>query len=202
VNEWVRIATEGTTDAAVARRLLRDAGLQPGVEYVKNGKGALDQSLRGFNIAARRSCWLVLRDLDEDAGCAPELRVRLLPSPEAHMRFHVPVHAVEAWLLADVEAMSAFLSISEKRVPRRPEDVARPKLAVVELARRSRKRSVRDAIVPEAGTTAQVGPGYVALMTEFAVTHWRPSVAERRSQSLARLRSFLRAKADRTSERG
>lgn len=70
----VTLAVEGTTDAAVARRLLHEADLQAGPEYVKNGKSALDQSLAGYNNAARFSCWLVLRDLDQDAACAPALQ--------------------------------------------------------------------------------------------------------------------------------
>lgn len=107
----ITLAVEGTTDAAVARRLLDEAGLQVGPEYVRNGAAALDESLAGFNEAARFSRWLVLRDLDRDAPCAPELYRRLLPAPSAFMRLHIPVHAVEAWLLADAEAMSRCLSI-------------------------------------------------------------------------------------------
>jgi hypothetical protein len=87
---------EGTTDAAVARRLLIEADLEPGHEYVLNGKGALDQRLAGYNRAAGLACWLVLRDLDQDAECAPALRRTLVETPSAHMRLHILVHAVEA----------------------------------------------------------------------------------------------------------
>jgi len=187
----ITLAVEGTTDAAVVRRLLDEAGLETGPEYVKNGKHALDQSLAGYNNAARFSCWLVLRDLDRDAACAPDLRRQLLPTPAAHMRLHIPVHAVETWLLADAESNSDFLSFRGS-VPVDPEAIHHPKHALVELARRSRRKAVREAMVPAPDTTAGVGPGYAALLIEFVTTRWRPTVAATRSQSLARLREFLR----------
>jgi len=187
----ITLAVEGTTDAAVARRLLGEVGLRPGAEYVKNGKPALDQSLAGYNNAARFSCWLVLRDLDEDAACAPALRQTLLPTPATHMRLHIPVHAIEAWLLADAESIGHFLSVPKVRVPADPEAIPHPKRALVDLARQSRKRAIREALVPAPSTTAKIGPGYAAFLIEFATKHWRPAVAAERSKSLARLRDHL-----------
>lgn len=191
----VTLVVEGTTDAAVARRLLVEAGLQTGSEYVKSGKHALDQGLRGFNEAARFSHWLVLRDLDQDAPCAPQLRQRLLPRPAAGMRLHLPVRAVEAWLLADAEAIGAFLAVASRRVPADPESISHPQRALVDLARTSGRRGVREALVPAPGTTASVGPGYAAYLINYAASRWRPAVAARRSDSLARLRKHLRALA-------
>src|SRR5262245_53912338 len=117
----VTLALEGDTDVAVARRLLEEVGLQSEREYVRRGKHALDQSLSGYNNAARFSCWLVLRDLDHDADCAPTLRARLLGNPAAHMRLHIPVRSIEAWLLADAQAISRFLAVSQSKVPKDPE---------------------------------------------------------------------------------
>lgn len=186
------LAVEGATDVAVARRLLDEANLLTGPEYIKSGKAALDRSLHGYNNAAQISRWLVLRDLDHDAECAPELRRRLLPSPSAHMRLHIPVRAIEAWLLADAEAISQCLSVSPAKVPNDPDHISDPKSCLVELARRSRKRVTREALVPRLGSTAKVGPGYSAFVIEFAADHWRPQIAATRSESLARLRKFLR----------
>lgn len=182
---------EGTIDAAVARRLLLEAGLEPGHEYVLNGKNALDLKLDGYNRAARFACWLVMRDLDQDAECAAALRRALVETPATHMRLHVLVHAVEAWLMADAEAISRSLSVSLTAVPPHPEGLLRPKRALVDLARRSRKRAIREALVPAPETTASVGPGYAMFLTEFVTHNWRPAVAAQRSESLGRLRRFL-----------
>jgi hypothetical protein len=192
IPEVVTIAVEGTTDAVVLKRLLAEVGLSCGPEYVTSGKSALDHSLAGYNNAARFSCWLVLRDLDHDAACAPQLRRLLLPSSAAHMRLHIPVHSVEAWLLADHEAFARFFAVARTRVPTDPEAIAQPKLALVNLARVSRKKFVREAVVPVPGTTARLGPGYVPLLIRFASQEWRPAVAADRCESLARLRQFLR----------
>jgi len=193
MTESVTLAVEGTIDAAAAKRLLGEAGLQPGPEYIKHGKGALDQRLNGFNNAARFSCWLVLRDLDLDADCAPVLRHSLLPAPAPRMRLQIAVRAVETWFLADQESISSYLAVAQAKVPKDPESIPQPKRALVDLARQSRKKGIREALVPLSGTTARVGPGYAALLIEFATKYWRPAVAARRSQSLAGLREFLRA---------
>jgi len=192
----VTIAVEGTADAAVARRLLTEARLDHGPEYVRNGKGALDQRLRGYNSAARFSCWLVLRDLDRDATCAPELSAGLLPAPSAHMRFHIAVRAIEAWLLADAVSFSQFFSVAASRVPTRPDELPNPKDALIALGRHSRKKAIREALVPASGTTARVGPGYTVLLTRFARDVWKPEVAATYSDSLARLRRYLRRVSD------
>jgi len=188
----INLVVEGVTDAAVARRLLDEASLVAAAEYVKNGKSPMDKSLAAYNSAARFSCWLVLRDLDHDEACAPELRKRLLPEPSPHMRFHVPVRAVEAWLLADAVNLSRFLAVGLSQVPSNPDALDNPKVALVNLARKSRKRTILDALVPAAGSTASVGPGYAASLIEFASAQWRPELAAQSSESLARLRSFLR----------
>jgi hypothetical protein len=201
MDEPITLAVEGITDAAVAKRLLQEAGLEVGPEYIKRGKHALDARLRGYNSAARFSCWLVLRDLNHDAHCAPELRRELLPTPEPRMYLHIPIRSVETWLLADAESLSQFLSVALSKIPKDPEDESDPKRALVDLGRRSRKKVVREALVPAAGTTAKVGPGYSALLIEFATLTWRPEVAARRSRSLARLRNFLQSVAQGRTDR-
>ncbi|MCW5890390.1 MAG: hypothetical protein KIT14_07535 [bacterium] len=188
----VTLVVEGATDEAVARRLLREARLEAGPVYGKAGKQALDARLGSYNRAARFSHWLVLRDLDEDAPCAPELSQALLPAPAPYMRLQVAVRAVEAWLIADGESLGTFLSVARAKVPDSPETLTDPKRELVELARRSRRRAVREAFVPAPGVSAAVGPGYSAALIEFASRQWRPRIAASRSESLARLRRYLR----------
>lgn len=187
----VTLVVEGATDEAVVVRLLREAHLEPGPVYGKVGKYGLDERLSGYNRAAQFSHWLVVRDLDGDAACAPELLRALIPSPGLHMRLQVAVRAIEAWLIADDESLASFLSISRAKVPVTPEALADPKRALVDIARRSRRRAIREALVPAPGLSAAVGPGYSAALIEFASRHWRPHVAASRSESLARLRRYL-----------
>lgn len=188
----VTLAVEGETDAEVARRLLEEAGFEVGPVYVRMGKAALDARLAGYNEAARRSCWLVLRDLDHDATCAPALRARLLPAPAAPgLRLHVVVRSLEAWMLADARGVASWLGVPIATVPSSPEQENDPKRRLLELAGRSRRRRIREALLPAPGTTARVGPGYTSTLFGYIRSSWAPEAAEVRAPSLARLRAHL-----------
>jgi hypothetical protein len=62
-------------------------------------------------------------------------------------------------------------------------------VALVNLARRSRVRAIRDDIVPH--LSARIGPAYNVRLSEFVVRSWRPRKAARYSESLARCLSSL-----------
>jgi hypothetical protein len=188
----VTIAVEGPTDTAVARRLLRHVDLSAGLIYEAGGKSKLDQKLPAYNNAARNAPWLVLRDMDQDAPCAPTLVERLLKAPARYMRLRIAVHQGESWLLADAERIAAFLQIPIDAVPSLPDALANAKQVLVNLARKSRSRDVRSALVPPEGSTASVGRQYTSVIAEFAREHWRPGIAAKRSESLNRCINALR----------
>ena len=179
------MAAEGDVDIPVLSRIFAELGLRLGPAYVTKGKVALDRNLAGYNNAAKYAPWVVLRDLDSDAECAPSLREHLIPTPAKYMCFRVAVRSVESWLMADRERLASFLSIPVTRLPAAPDQLEYPKREFVNLARRSRRRDVRDDIVPEPGTSRSVGPGYVGRIMEFAEHSWRPMVAQGASPSLA-----------------
>jgi hypothetical protein len=159
----------------------------------EKGKNSLDKNVKGYNNAARFAPWLVLRDLDHDADCPPDLLPFLLPSPATMMRFRIAVRSVEAWLLADSARIQRFLQIPEGRVPADPDRLTDAKQTVVNLARISTNREIREDLVPRRGTTGRVGPAYPARLVEFAARHWRPKMAARRSSSLRRCIESLTA---------
>ncbi|HEY4396022.1 MAG TPA: hypothetical protein VGP64_18285 [Polyangia bacterium] len=100
--------------------------------------------------------------------------------------FRVSVRAVEAWLLADGECLASFLSVNRRHIPSDPDVVLDPKRAIVDLAKKSSRREIREDIAPRPGTTPKVGPAYAARMIEFANRHWRPDIAAQHSRSLER----------------
>lgn len=179
-------AVEGLLDDAVLRRMLREAGHDPGPIHIKNGKSAVLEKLEGYNAAAGFMPWVVLVDLNGDADCAPTFVAEHLQAPAEQMLFRVAVRQVEAWLLADVVRFARFIGVSRARLPGNPESLANSKRAVVEIARYSKRRSVREEIVPNPASGRQVGPGYVASMIEFVQTSWNPEEAAARSDSLRR----------------
>ncbi|MEW6220848.1 MAG: hypothetical protein AB1634_15130 [Thermodesulfobacteriota bacterium] len=188
----VTAAVEGPTDEAVAGRLITHVGAEMGPVHGKQGKPHLRQHVGGYNNAAHHAPWLVLVDLDREAGCAPPLCDAWLPAPAPGLCFRVAVRAVEAWLLADQEALAAFLGVARKRIPGQPEVLDDPKSTMVNLARTSRRKAIREDMVPRQGSGRSVGPAYPSRLIEFISGHWRPDVAAKRADSLARTIRCLR----------
>ena len=190
-------AVEGILDEAVLRRLVKWMGAEMVYVYPVGGKPQLDLRLSGYNEAAKHSSWCVLRDLDTDAACPPELVARLLPEPAPGMCFRIVVRAVEAWLMADQHRMASFLSVSRARIPASPEESRDPKETLVNAARRSNKTAVRDGMVPRPSSGRSVGAGYASLMIEYVRTRWRPEIAAESSESLRRCIACLKGLAGR-----
>ncbi len=182
----VSFAVEGIVDQAVVLKLFEASGVISGTPYVCDGIGNLRQRLDGFNAGARYSPWFVLCDLDRHE-CVPELRHRLFGTPQTEgMELRVAVRAVEAWLMADRQLFATFLGIGVKRIPREPERVADPKHAVVELARESSKRAIREGLVPSEAGGRRIGPAYTDEVIRYVRRRWSPSRALGGSPSLAR----------------
>lgn len=183
----VTLAAEGTLDLAVLRRLARDSGLSTAAEYGKRGKAHIDQRLHAYNKAARHQPWIVLRDLDNDRVCAGALAEHLLPSPARLMTFRIAVRTVEAWLLSDHQHFTEVFSVSARAIPAAPEQIDRPKAAMIDAISRSSNRTVREAMLirlPQGGWST--GPEYNAMLEQFASTDWQPPIAAARSPSLAK----------------
>ena len=199
--EYVAItgAVEGDVDEAVVRCLIEHVNAKTLAIYGRNGKSHLHRRLSSYNQAARFSPWIVLVDLDLDAECAPPFRESWLPRPADNMCFRVAVRAVESWLMADKERFARFLGVGIAKIPRDVEAVNHPKLTVVDLAKFSRRREIREDMVPRAASGRAVGPAYTARLIEFvmdAKIGWRPEVAAENSESLKRcLRCLRRLKA-------
>ena len=188
----VTAAVEGLVEEAVVRRLLAHVGALLGPVHGKNGKGDLRRGLQGYNAAAQRVPWLVLVDLNRETECAPPFKAVWLPDPAPGMCFRVVVREIEAWFLADRERLSQFLAVSPDQIPADPERVEDPKGAMVELAKHSRRRDVRENMPPRPGSKREVGPAYTAQLIEFVERHWRPDIAARRADSLRRCLARLR----------
>lgn len=175
----VSAAVEGVTDEAVVRRLITHVGAQPGTVYGRQGKPHLRERIAGYNNAARHAPWIVLVDLDHDADCAPPLCAHRLSAPAQLLCFRVAVRAVEAWLLADAEALADFLSVPRKKIPDEPDRLPTPKEALVNLARASRRKVIREDMAPRPGSGRAVGPAYASRVIEFASSCWQPDRAAR-----------------------
>jgi hypothetical protein len=191
----ITAAVEGNLDQAVLRRVVGEAGVTLGAVHGRRGKRYLREKLQAFNHAAQFAPWIVMVDLDEDADCAPALRDQWLPQPSTGMLFGVAVREVEAWLFGDPERLSRFLGVSRARIPTQPEGIVHAKRAMVDLGRVSRRREIREDLVPRVSSGRSVGPGYSSRLAEFVLDPkgWWPEVAACICDSLKRFIERLRA---------
>jgi hypothetical protein len=181
----VTIAVEGSSDVPIVRRVLQHVGCSIAFIQGRGGKSVIDKNLVGYNNAAKSAPWLVIRDLDHDADCAPELAEELLPGPSEWMRFRIVVREIESWILADAGTVANFLRVKRTLIPNDPDGLEDPKGVLLDLARRSPNTLIKADMVQGAGLSAEEGPAYVSRIKELASV-WSPHVAMTRSDSLRR----------------
>lgn len=185
VDVFVQVAVEGTVDKAVALKLIQHVGAQADTVHVAYGKQRLLKKVSGYNQAAKGQPWLVLVDLDR-CNCAPALVQKWVSNPSPYFCLRVAVREVEAWLLADAKNLAHFLGVPMSLVPSDPETVNNPKQEMVALAAQSRKRAIREDMVPDPNAGQKVGSGYSARLIEFVENHWDIMQAAQYAPSLQR----------------
>ena len=188
----ITLAVEDALSGVIAQRLIGD--YLPGValsETLGNqGIGSIRRRVRDLNqIALYQNPVLVLADLDSPDDCPVNRVTRLigrLPlSPNLIIR--IAVLEVESWILADRPGIAQWLRIATATVPRDVESLVDPKRTLVELARRSRNRALRESISPESVRgSGRTGPGYNNVLGEFVTQLWDPESARLNSPSLDR----------------
>lgn len=153
---------------------------------ITRGSGNMRAGLSKYRGASRVLPHLVVTDLDRYV-CPPALLADwgAVQMPGS-LLLRVAVRETEAWLLADRDAIAAMLGVSSGSVSRQPELEIDPKRALVNLARKCRKRRLREELAPAKGSANQVGPAYNARMSQFVRDAWDVGRASECAPSLAR----------------
>lgn len=193
----VMLIVEDRLGEALLRRAVACANPKLSVDrcLVTGGFGRIKAKVDVYRRACRVLPHVVLTDLDR-AACAPSLLAEwgVTPAPREFL-FGVAVREVEAWLLADIEGVAAWLSTSPDSLPRDPESLPDPKATLLRLARRSRHRDLIADICPAPGSRVHTGPRYNERLGRFASYDWNPQRAATRAPSLdralRRLATFL-----------
>jgi hypothetical protein len=183
----VILAVEDPLSEAIARKIVSSCGVQVSVVLGRKGNGYLRNKARELNRAASEQSILLLTDLDSARRCPVTMRDTWVGA-EVNPRFlfRVAVMEVEAWVLAHREAFGAFASVAAGRIPIIVDEIADPKLTLVNLCRSSTNARLRASIVPRNGSTAVVGPDYNGALTAFVDGSWKPEEAGKCSPSLVR----------------
>jgi len=179
---------EGSLDDALATKLIHSVGLIPGDSYGKKGYPYIADKIKSFNRSAKGEFYLftLVDFMDSRLNCPSEVIMKLLPHPSPNMVFRVVVRELESWLIADRKNLAKFLKISLQQIPDNPESINDPKRTLVNLARKSSSSKIRSALVPETGSTSQVGKLYSSEMVCFIQKFWNIETATRNAPSLDR----------------
>jgi len=185
---YINLVYEDDLSCSVLKKIIKETKRPYEIGGLFSGRGSnyIKRNIKGFNYAARGMPYLVLIDLDQNE-CAPYLIKEWL-SIQKHnnLLFRVAVREVESWILADVDSFSSFLGISRMWIPVQVEEIHDPKQILINLARKSRKREIREDIVPQPGSKRKQGRGYNSRLIKYVINYWNIQNALKNSDSLQR----------------
>ncbi|MBL8187861.1 MAG: DUF4276 family protein [Acidobacteria bacterium] len=183
----IHMIVEGVLDEAVANRIIVETDHTPGPCYPKKGFTYIKDKIKDFNKSAVSINYLALVDfMDTGLPCPGAVIATWLPNRQPRMLLRVVVREIESWLLADRENIANFLQIALSKIPDRPEELEDPKQALINLARTSKSKRIRTALVPEEGSTASEGRLYTSELSQFVNKQWNPANARQNAPSLER----------------
>ncbi len=183
------VVVEGALEVPVSKKILADLNLYvEGIPIInKGGNTKFWRDAPKYNQAAATAGPILgLTDLDHHPCPSGLIKKHLRRGKHPQFILRIAERELESWLLADVEARAVFFGISVDLFPFDPDAEFDPKQTLVNLARRSSKKSLREDLVPEQGSKGVVGKGYIPRMREFVEAKWRPLMAQRKSESLRR----------------
>ncbi len=181
----INYLVEGEIDEIIAHQIIFRLGHEIGVGYGKRGVGYIQKKIQNFNETAQSILYLVLVDfMDTKLECPAQVISNWLPNKNELMFFRVVVREIESWVLADRESLAAFLNVNIELIPAKPENEPDPKRKLVNIARKSQSKKIRDALVPDQNSTAQVGKLYTSEIKRFVSNFWNIDTARKNSPSL------------------
>jgi len=192
------LIVEDPLSESIARAMLTQTRKFYKVDFVRHWnkdeiRNRSDSINNASKNASKGSAYFVLTDQDraEDTPCQ-EIHARIRGSISPNLVYRFAVMETEAWIMAHRRAFAKFTKIPENRIPENPDEVPQPKECLIDLASRYCTPVLKEELVPAAGATSKVGPGYNAQLGEFVRKHWRAGMAARNSPSLARALRRLR----------
>lgn len=183
----INLVVEDELSEVVVRKILSESRnkFEVGVPYSRGDYGYIKQRIDGFNKAAKGTPYAVIVDLEDE--CPPSQIMNWLQHPIApNLVFRIAVREIESWILADRKGFAALLNVSVNLIPPDTDRIQDPKQFLIDLTRKSRRHSIREAIVPRHGSTAKVGPYYNGQLSQFVLNEWSIEEAINYSESLKR----------------
>ena len=159
IRDVVLLGVEDALSETVGKAVLASVRMSASQTFGFKGNTYLRKKISDLNKTAKVLPVFLITDLDSPTGCAPELiRDWLSDPPEPGLIFRVAVVEIESWIMAHRKALARFLAVSQDRVPRNPDQLRNAKEKLLTIASVSRRRDVRDDLLPARGSTAKVAP--------------------------------------------
>ena len=183
------IAVEDPLSDEVIRKVLHQ--MRPDLSDFRTlglyGAGHLKNKAKELNRVARKIPVILLTDQDSPKNCPPTLISSWLgTTPRRGLVFRIAVMEIESWVLAHRSECARLLSTPTNKIPQDTDRLLNPKQHLINLARKSRSRSIREDLVPRDGSTSSIGPGYNMRLRQFVRDTWDPKIASDHSPSLKR----------------
>jgi hypothetical protein len=190
----VLLVVEDILQEVVLRKLLHVYRKDINIVTVsgKCGNMYIKENIRTFNAASQSLPHIIMTDLDRKF-CAPQL-IKDWINFDIHknMFFRIAEKEIDAWLLSDREAFARLMNIPINKIPMNTQEIAEPKQYIINLARKSRKKNIKD-IVPDG--MGKQGPGYNIILQKFVYEQWDAERAANNNESLRktidRLKIFM-----------
>lgn len=185
----VFIIGEDELCCSIGEALIIQSGAQAKIEHSQatGGFGKFKEKIPQMNTIAKNIMpVLMLADGDQDI-CVVQQRNDWMPKhPSDKFSLRLAVRESESWLLADRDGFSRFAEISQDLIPRTPDTTQNPKELLLQLIKKSRKRQLRNEMLPSKGSRSKIGLGYNIHLRDFITNYWSADRAAINSPSLAR----------------
>ena len=184
--KYLTCVYEDLLTASVIKRLVNEFNDKITItqEINAHGFGKIKRDILKYNNAAKNKPFIIITDLDKKE-CAVSLIEDWFNNTEKEpeLIFRVAVKEIDAWILADKKGIAKTLNISPDIIPSEPEKIDNPKELLMQLAKKSKKREIREEFPPK-DSFAHQGPLYNILLTTFVNEEWNLDEAMKHSKSL------------------
>ncbi len=196
--KYLNCVYEDVLTASVIKRLVNEFNNRIAIsqEINANGFGRIKRDILKYNKAAKNMPFLIITDLDKKE-CAVSLINDWFNNSEkeADLIFRVAVREIDAWILADRQGIANALIVSADIIPLEPDKIDDPKNQLMQIAKRSKSREIREEFPPK-DAFARQGPLYNRLLTNFVTKEWNLAEAKKHSKSLEKAYNALKEFAE------
>lgn len=181
------VVGEDQACCSLAKALITQLGGHVCQESIEHGFGRFVQKIPKMNaVALNVMPVLMLADGDQNPCVVAQRDAWMPPHPAARFCLRLAVREAESWVLSDRVGLSQFADVAGAVIPVNPDDLPDPKQSLLSVVRRSRKKILREEMLPGRRSDAPIGLGYNIHLKEFIETVWSAERAAQNSPSLSR----------------